>query len=655
MTVFKQLLMGATALAFLPAAAPPADPAKLFGARESVSSIDLSPDGKRLAHIQPAGGPASAVLLTELESGTSKRLTYASGNKEGLDWCGFASASQLVCRASGAVADGATLIGWSRLLMVPDDGTAPKSLGQSGSHFDARIRQYDGALIDWLPDDQGSVLLSREYVPEAGRTGSHIARTADGLGVDRINLKTLKSNRVEQPRKGAAAYITDGRGNVRIMRVDEQRGDQGMLTGRTIYHYRKSGASGWDKLSEEISGEGLIPIAVDGDSNSAFALRKLNGRYALYRVKLDGSLATELVYAHDRVDVDNVVRIGRSGRVIGVTFAEEKREVIYFDPEYKKLQAALGKAIPHLPLIQFSGASADGQKLLIFAGSDSDPGRYFAYEKGSRSLRELMLVRPELEGVPLASVKHVSYPAADGTSIPGYLTLPVGKEAKNLPAVVLPHGGPSARDEWGFDWLAQYLAHLGYAVLQPNYRGSAGYGDPWLNENGFKGWRTSIGDVTAGAKWLSAQGIADPARVSIVGWSYGGYAALQAAATEPDLFKAVVAIAPVTDLAQLKEEAMRYTSGNVVARFVGDGPHVREGSPAQNAERIAAPVLIFHGTGDQNVDVAQARTMDKALRGAGKKSNVVIYPELAHDLDDSNARTDMLGKIATFLAANGAR
>ena len=112
-----------------------------------------------------------------------------------------------------------------------------------------------------------------------------------------------------------------------------------------------------------------------------------------------------------------------------------------------------------------------------------------------------------------------------------------------LPAVLLPHGGPSARDEWGFDWLAQYLANQGYAVLQPNYRGSAGYGDAWLQRNGFQGWRTSIGDVTDGARWLVAQGIADADRLAIVGWSYGGYAALQAGVTEPGLFKALVAIA----------------------------------------------------------------------------------------------------------------
>src|SRR5206468_8309206 len=161
-------------------------------------------------------------------------------------------------------------------------------------------------------------------------------------------------------------------------------------------------------------------------------------------------------------------------------------------------------------------------------------------------------LRPELEGRQLASVTSVAVPASGGVNIPAYLTLPPSGASKNLPAVVLPHGGPSDRDRWGFDWLAQFLAARGYAVIQPNYRGSSGFGDAWLGEEGFKAWRTSIGDVSAAARWLSSQGIADPKRLAIVGWSYGGYAALQSAVSEPSLYKAVVAVAPVTDLGKLK-------------------------------------------------------------------------------------------------------
>ncbi len=153
--------------------------------------------------------------------------------------------------------------------------------------------------------------------------------------------------------------------------------------------------------------------------------------------------------------------------------------------------------------------------------------------------------------------------------IPAYLTLPPGREdAKGLPAIVLPHGGPSARDEWGFDWLSQFFANRGYAVLQPNFRGSSGYGDVWFQQNGFRSWKMAIGDVLAAGHWLVKQEIADPAKLGILGWSYGGYAALQSAVVDSQTFKAVIAVAPVTDLNELKEENRNFTNYRVVSEFI---------------------------------------------------------------------------------------
>ena len=196
----------------------------------------------------------------------------------------------------------------------------------------------------------------------------------------------------------------------------------------------------------------------------------------------------------------------------------------------------------------------------------------------------------------------------------------------------MPHGGPSARDEWGFDWLSQFYAQRGFVVLQPNYRGSSGYGDDWYQENGFKSWKTSIGDICDAGRWMVAQGMADPAKLAIVGWSYGGYAALQVNVLDPDLFKAVVAVAPVADLALLKAQAAAFTNSALVNDFIGSGAHIEEGSPAQNAAKFKAPVLMFHGDIDLNVDIAQARKMDKALRGAKKSSELIVYPKLEHSL-----------------------
>jgi dipeptidyl aminopeptidase/acylaminoacyl peptidase len=210
----------------------------------------------------------------------------------------------------------------------------------------------------------------------------------------------------------------------------------------------------------------------------------------------------------------------------------------------------------------------------------------------------------------------------------------------------MPHGGPGARDEWGFDWLVQFFANRGYAVLQPNFRGSAGYGDAWFQQNGFRSWRTAVGDVNDAGRWLVGEGIADPAKLAIVGWSYGGYAALQANVLDPALFRAAIAIAPVTDL-----ELTRSENGASLAvfDFIGTGAHIREGSPAQNAAAIRAPVLMFHGELDRNVGIHQARLMRARLRDAGKQVELVEFAGLDHQLEDSAARIRMLRDSDAFL------
>lgn len=655
----RQLLVVAVFAAAMPAAWGSAAPEKpdtagaLFGMRENVQAIDISPDGNRVVYVAPGPGRSSAAYVADLaKGGEPKVLIRTNGNPDRLAWCNFVSNDRLICQVSGMVDMAGLLVPYSRLFATGGDGKLAL-LGQKNSDYDARVRQFDGEILDWLPDENGAVLMAREYVPEEGKIGTKLVRKENGLGVDRIDLATRHSTRVENVSKAVDYYISDGRGHVRIKAYWSRDGGSGQLTSRVTYHYRLPDSTEWRPFSTWDDGDGMRPIEVDGGANCAYVHKKLDGRLALYRVKLDGTMATELVYKNDKVDVDDVVRIGRGSRVIGVTFAEEKRKTIYFDAEYGKLAAALGKAIPHLPMISFVGSSAGESKLLIHAGSDSDPGRYYVYDKTARSLNEILLARPSLEGVTLANVKPITYPASDGTAIPAYLTLPPGTaSAQGLPAVVLPHGGPSARDEWGFDWLAQFLAHQGYAVLQPNYRGSSGFGDAWLQENGFKSWRTSIGDVTGAAKWMTAQGIADPNRLAIVGWSYGGYAALQAGVTEPALFKALVAIAPVTDLEMVKQDARDYTNRRLVAQEIGTGEHVVSGSPLQNAEKIQAPVLMFHGDMDINVGVQQSRKLDSKLRAAGKASELVVYEGLDHSLVDSNARAQMLDKIAAFLDAN---
>jgi dipeptidyl aminopeptidase/acylaminoacyl peptidase len=628
-----------------------ADDAKAFGVRPAAFSVDLSPTGKRLALLVPGPGRSTVLRVIDLRTVTVTNVIKSDGNPDSLHWCTFASDDQLICQFGGNARSGyGPVIGVTRLVAVSADGKAVKSLGQK-EHSDSTFRQVDGSIVDWLPDAQGSVLMERYYVPEVSETGNYNRETREGLGVDRLDISTLKITHVESPRPAAVDYVTDGRGNVRIIQTTDHD-NEGMLRGLDHFLYRASDTRTWKPLGDydDKAESGIDPVAVDGTLNAAYVLRKVSGRDALFTVKLDGSGATSQVAANPQVDIDSVVRIGRGQRVIGYTYADERRHSVYFDPEFASLHASLAKALG-LPMVDFEGASADGSQLLVFASSDSDPGHYYVFDKATRHMDEVAALRPALNGRKLAAVATVSVPAADRVQIPAYLTLPPSGAQKNLPAIVLPHGGPSARDEWGFDWVAQFLAARGYAVIQPNYRGSAGYGDDWRGKNGFRDWKTSIGDITAAAHYLVNQGIADPKRLAIVGWSYGGYAALQSVGVEPTLYKAAVAIAPVTDLGLLKTEARDFTNQNLVAAFVGSGSNVTDGSPVHHAADIKVPVLMFHGDLDTNVDVAQSQRMEAALRSAGDKAELVRFPGLDHQLNDSDARTQMLTRIGEFLDA----
>lgn len=625
--------------------------AALFGLRESAIGVGISPGGNEVVYVTPSPGGGAVAFIANVQTGDAKPFLKSGSGAEKLRWCSFVTEQRLVCRYGGVIDNAGLLIPFSRLIAVNSDGSDLKELGQSQSFYDAGYRQYDGDIIDWLPGSGGSVLMQRNYIPESGRGGTRMVRRSDGLGVDRVDTNTGKVTVVEGARRDATFYLSDGIGNVRVMGAagTENGVTDQQLTGKTRYFYRPVGSHDWKVLIDYAKDEDVQALAVDPVADTLYLLKPLDGRKALYRMKLDGSGATELVASHPKVDIDDVVRSANGQKIIGYTYTVDRRQVEYFDPEYKALAGALAKAVPNLPLVRFEGANTSADKILMFAGADNDPGRYFVFDKRTKSLAEIMLERPDLENRPLALVKPISVGLPDGVTLPAYLTLPPGKVAKDLPAVVLPHGGPASRDQWGFDWLAQYLAAKGYAVLQPEYRGSAGFGDGWLLQNGFKSWRTSIGDITASARWLAAQGIADQNRIAIVGWSYGGYAALQSAATEPSLFKAVVAIAPVTDLDMLKQEASDYTNAQVVADYIGSGPNISEGSPLRHAAAIKAPVLLVHGDMDWTVRVAESEKMDAALAAAGDQVSFLRFKGLDHQLADSDARIEMLTEIGKLL------
>jgi hypothetical protein len=434
------------------------DVAAGFGAREAITGAKLSPDGLHVLYLAADGGTGTTVMVADSDAQSPPHsVLQSSGKPERLQWCDWADNSRIVCDIYGIPDSGTILLPFTRLIAIDRDGGNLKSLSQASQQMVAlRISQFDGDIIDWNQGQTGKLLMERDHVPEAS-TGTNLASDADGLGVDLVDTHSLQSSKIEEAARNADSYISDGKGTVRLMGTESSNG-AGYLRGVESYYYRRAGSRRWEMFSQVVeNGPGLRPLTVDPVADVAYCLDNKNGHDELYKVALDGSMRAELAYSDPKVDVDDIVRLGRQARLIGVTTVQEKRSITYFDKEYAALAAALGKALGGRQ-IEFASSSADEQKLLLFAGSDVDAGAWYVFDRKTMHLNQIALVRPQLEHVTLATQTPIAYRAADGTMIPAYLTLPPGGPQKGLPAIVMPHGGPSARDEWGFDWLSQFFA-----------------------------------------------------------------------------------------------------------------------------------------------------------------------------------------------------
>jgi dipeptidyl aminopeptidase/acylaminoacyl peptidase len=623
-----------------------------FGARESVIDLGISPEGRSVVLVAPLPNGGENAVVVPIDSGPPVGILGAKGITEQITGCQFVIETHLVCAIYLREGRNQDVDAATRLVVLTADGKSMEQLSARTPSTAFYQSNDGGGIIDYnVPGNPEGVLLTRD-VSEEARTGNLTGRSESGLAVEAVDVVTLVRRRVESPRGTAFGYATDGKGNVRVMGTAPRR-ESGYLEGEYHYQFRPQGGGGWSPLSTvTLASNGLSigfdPIAVDADENVAYGFDS-DGQYtALYKMALDGTGTKTLVLAHDGADVDGLIRIGRNQRIVGATYATDRRQFEFFDPELKVIASALSRALGGRQ-ISFIDSTADEGKLIVFAGSDTDPGKYYLYDKATKQLAFITAARPELAGITMGEMKAVQYPAADGTMIPAYLTLPPGSNGKNLPAIVMPHGGPAARDEWGFDWLSQYFVARGFAVLQPNYRGSAGFGAEWFQENGYQSWETAVGDVNSAGRWLLDQGIAAPGKLAIFGWSYGGYAALQSQVLDPSLFKAVIAVAPVTDLERLKTDERDLATRYLRESQVGNGPHVQAGSPAQHAASFQAPVLLIHGDTDLNVGVGQSRLMNDRLRAAGKQVTYVEFPELDHQLDTAAARSRLLSDSDRFL------
>ncbi len=369
---------------------------------------------------------------------------------------------------------------------------------------------------------------------------------------------------------------------------------------------------------------------------------------------VDVTSGREEVMAEDpQYDVQGLVVHPTERTIQAVSFEKDRVEWTVLDPGV----AADFDAIAAARRGDFWVTSRDlgDTTWLVGYTTDDGPVYYHSYDRRTRESKVLFSHQPKLEGLPLARMEPVSYEARDGLTIHGYLTLPVGVEPRNLPTVLLVHGGPWGRDGWGFDPTAQWLANRGYAVLQPNFRGSTGYGKDFVNAGNREWGQKMHDDLIDGVEWLKSQGIADPARIAIMGGSYGGYATLAGLAFTPDVFAAGVDIVGPSNLITLMEsippywEPIRALFAHRIGNLETEPEFLRSRSPLFSAERIKAPLLIGQGANDPRVKQAESEQIVGAMREAGKPVEYIVYTDEGHGFARPENRMHFFARAEEFL------
>ncbi len=338
-----------------------------------------------------------------------------------------------------------------------------------------------------------------------------------------------------------------------------------------------------------------------------------------------------------RVDFGDAAFAEATDELVATSYVDERSRVYFRNPGWEADYKQIKSALPGMDL-DLGSSTADDQLWLLAAASDVEPGGRYLFDRHTKKLTLQYKSRERIPRQHMAEMKAVRYPSSDGLEIPAFLTLPKGVAAKNLPAILLPHGGPWARDRWSFNNLAQFLANRGYAVLQPNFRGSTGYGKKFLNA-GNKQWGDKMqDDITWGVKYLVAQGIADPKRVGIMGGSYGGYATLAGVAFTPDVYAAAVSIVGPSNLITLLESIPPYwEAGRIIFHERMGDPTKAEGqaqlkrqSPLNSAEKIKTPLLVAQGQNDPRVKKAESEQIVIALRDRGFPVEYILAPDEGH-------------------------
>lgn len=605
-------------------------PVEAFGKRPFFEDPVLSPTGEMMAAKVDADGKAVIGIyhLVNRDKGT-KMVSVGDHEINWFDWAG--PDRVLISLLMDATIDGfETKI--TRLISYEVSSGKATSIGYNSQGF-------SGDQVIYTSPDGSYVLLSLSrqayYYPS----------------VYRVDLATGEMKVVVEAREPILIWQADGTGVVRAG-IGYEGAHMRIFTRESAddYFFKHTAAVRMDDTDGEID-TFRVPSAT---GKGLVVTNARTGRFALYEYDWKTMEFGTPIFEHAKVDIDDFAMTDDETAVEAVYYTDDRRRVEWLRPEMKKVQEELDAAMVGR-MNYVTSSSRDRKRFLVWTGTASDPGHYYLYDRTAEQLSRIATPYEALKGKKLSDVQVVSYKARDGLEIPAYLTLPAGREPKNLPLVLMPHGGPHVRDSWGFDYWVQFLANRGYAVLQPNFRGSAGYGVEFLKK-GFGQWGAGMqDDLTDGVQWLIREGTVDPKRICIVGASYGGYAALMGAIKTPELLRCAISYAGVTDVPAM----MRYDKNQTLPsryrrwrdRVQGEADaNLKDVSPVRRAGEVGVPVLLMHGTDDDIVPYRQAEEFIKAMKKAGKPLEFIEFKDVGHQIDDSADRIKFLSAVEVFLA-----
>jgi dipeptidyl aminopeptidase/acylaminoacyl peptidase len=617
----------------------PQPPIEAYGDLPKFSNFTISPTGSHVAYIERGAG-ADVLVVLNRETGDNWAVGIEELKVNQVEWAGpdyvIVGAFEAI-RFSGQTRK-ANYTGAYSINIETRKITALLAGNTAGLY----ANQTGIGRIVGLSDEAGYV-----YMPAFSSSGDSAV-----YSLYKVSLETGRGRIVSRGRNQVIDYVVAPNGTILAEETYSNRTDD--------YKIRTRQSGEWETIFEQDSPEGprgLVGAMPDG-SGLVYFSRSQNGFNALYKMDFTGEFSSAIM-AREATEINRVM-VDANRTIVGVEYGGLTPSYEFFDADLTAEIAAIQEQVG-TATVRLQSWTKDWTKLVLYIEGTNYAGDYILLDRASGELLRLARSRPDIPKDAIGELLTIEYKARDGLSIPALLTIPRGAEIENLPLIVMPHGGPENHDQVGFHYMAQYFANRGYLVFQPNFRGSDGFGTEFT-EAGYGGWGSTMQhDITDGVHALINGGQADPARICIVGWSYGGYAALAGGAFTPDLYQCVASIAGVSDLPRILVDERRDHGRNhwvveywedVMANGDASRDTLREKSPAMYAENFQAPVLLMHGREDLTVKINQSRRMRKALNRVDHPVELIEYRGGDHSLLSPGDRLNALQELDKFVSTH---